>query len=215
MRPHHGERVSQPIARREAGPRGLLEMRAAQAGDVEFELHVSTVRYASSMFDAALSTGDVAPSLSEARRCLASSLREVEELSRLLLGAGDAKAALTVAKDMRACSEQLVRGIAASGELLRSDELVGANREQLRAGLGAGIVSRSGVVADTFGDEFRAEFKDADDIARGESQSCCGAARSVSGPTHVSTPTCTQSFGRVVRRSPRAASRTSAGAEPS
>jgi len=30
----------------------------------------------------------------------------------------------------------------------------------------AGIVSRSGVVTDTFGDEFRAEFKDADDVAR-------------------------------------------------
>ncbi len=30
----------------------------------------------------------------------------------------------------------------------------------------AGIVSRSGVVADTFGDEFRAEFNDSDDIAR-------------------------------------------------
>jgi hypothetical protein len=30
----------------------------------------------------------------------------------------------------------------------------------------AGIVSRSGIVADTFGAEFRAEFKDADDIAR-------------------------------------------------
>src|SRR5882724_1132665 len=30
----------------------------------------------------------------------------------------------------------------------------------------AGIVSRSGVVADTFGDEFRAEFKDSDELAR-------------------------------------------------
>jgi hypothetical protein len=30
----------------------------------------------------------------------------------------------------------------------------------------AGIVSRSGVVADSCGDEFRAEFKDSDDIAR-------------------------------------------------
>jgi len=30
----------------------------------------------------------------------------------------------------------------------------------------AGIVSRSGVVADTSGDEFRAEFKDDDDVAR-------------------------------------------------
>jgi len=29
-----------------------------------------------------------------------------------------------------------------------------------------GIVNRSGVVADSFGDEFRAEFKDSDDIAR-------------------------------------------------
>src|SRR6267143_2126073 len=80
----------------------------------------------------------------------------------------------------------------------------------------AGIVSRSGVVADTFGDEFRAEFLRTPTILPGgESQSCCGAARSVCGPTHVSTPTCPQSFGRMVRRSPRATSRTSAGAEPS
>lgn len=96
---------------------------------------VSAVRYAPLMFDVTLAPADVGASLDAARLRLERTLVDAEQLAPLVLNRRDAGLMVIACKDMRACAEDLVRGVALPRELLTSDELVGADRSRLRSGL--------------------------------------------------------------------------------
>src|ERR1035437_9314613 len=83
---------------------------------------------------ALLNSDDAVAVLASVTSRLDESLREAEQLAPLLLGRGQSRAALTLCAGMRRSATASLKGLSASGEVLSSDDIIGADRAQLKLG---------------------------------------------------------------------------------